>query len=206
MILTFRPAGGGGGGGCNAGAVSPALARSAAIAALPNTARPIRQVRPTTLPSRFLMALMRCSVRSMPALLSPPNCPACKSFYILDARETPASLNNPVHAHQARGNCSVGWIGMFLVSHFAITQLSLLIASVIGFMVLDTATSCRCTDASACGVAGFVSLDAKHRACRRSQQQQQYQKSRSGPAASGEYRLGRAAVTGGPAGSVVHFA
>ena len=39
---------------------------------VPNTARPMRQVRPTTLPARLRMAEMRCSVRSIPARLSSP--------------------------------------------------------------------------------------------------------------------------------------
>jgi hypothetical protein len=50
---------------------------SAAMAALPGTARPARQVRPTMRPSRLRIHDMRCSVRSMPALLSSPNSPSC---------------------------------------------------------------------------------------------------------------------------------
>ena len=50
---------------------------SAAMAALPRTARPARQVRPTMRPSRLRIHDMRCSVRFMPALLSSPNSPSC---------------------------------------------------------------------------------------------------------------------------------
>ena len=45
------------------------------ISMVPNTERPTRQVRPTTRSERFLIAEMRCSVRSMPARLSPPKSP-----------------------------------------------------------------------------------------------------------------------------------
>ena len=45
------------------------------ISMVPKTARPTRQVRPTILPLRLRMAVMRCSVRSMPARLSSPNEP-----------------------------------------------------------------------------------------------------------------------------------
>lgn len=51
--------------------------RSAAMAALPGTARPARHVRPTIRPSRLRMHEMRCSVLSMPALLSSPKSPSC---------------------------------------------------------------------------------------------------------------------------------
>ena len=55
----------------------PEATMSAAMAALPRTARPARQVRPTMRPSRLRIHDMRCSVRSMPALLSSPNSPSC---------------------------------------------------------------------------------------------------------------------------------
>ena len=45
------------------------------ISIVPNTARPMRQVRPTIFPFRLRIAEMRCSVRSMPARLSSPNVP-----------------------------------------------------------------------------------------------------------------------------------
>ena len=45
--------------------------------ASPGMVRPTRQVRPTTSPSRLMMALMRCRVRSMPARLSPPKAVTC---------------------------------------------------------------------------------------------------------------------------------
>ena len=47
------------------------------MAALPSTARPARHVRPTMRPSRLRMQEMRCSVRSIPALLSSPKSPSC---------------------------------------------------------------------------------------------------------------------------------
>ena len=45
------------------------------ISIVPKTERPTRQVRPTTRSARFLIAEMRCSVRSIPARLSPPKSP-----------------------------------------------------------------------------------------------------------------------------------
>jgi hypothetical protein len=53
----------------------PLQMRSRTSSALPVIARPTRQVRPTTLPERLRIALMRCSVASMPARLSPPKSP-----------------------------------------------------------------------------------------------------------------------------------
>ena len=53
----------------------PDSTMSRMMSIVPNTARPTRQVRPTTLPERLRMAQMRCSVRSMPARLSSPNSP-----------------------------------------------------------------------------------------------------------------------------------
>lgn len=45
----------------------------------PVTARPTRQVSPTTAPLRLRMAEMRCSVPSTPARLSPPKSPSAAS-------------------------------------------------------------------------------------------------------------------------------
>ena len=53
----------------------PVSTKSWMISIVPKTARPIRQVRPTILPLRLRIALMRWSVRSMPARLSSPNVP-----------------------------------------------------------------------------------------------------------------------------------
>mmetsp|Transcript_43 Transcript_43/g.147 ORF Transcript_43/g.147 Transcript_43/m.147 type:complete len:336 (+) Transcript_43:755-1762(+) len=52
-----------------------ASSRSLIISTWPVTALPTLHVRPTTPPVLFLMALMRCSVPAMPALLSPPKAP-----------------------------------------------------------------------------------------------------------------------------------
>ena len=54
---------------------------------VPNTARPTRQVSPTTLPRRLRMAAIRCSVRSIPARLSRSNSPT---------RSGPTVLTRPV--------------------------------------------------------------------------------------------------------------
>ena len=53
----------------------PLITRSSMMRIVPYTARPMRQVSPTTFPRRLRMAEMRCSVRSMPARLSSPNSP-----------------------------------------------------------------------------------------------------------------------------------
>ena len=53
----------------------PASTMSRMMSIVPNTARPIRQVSPTTLPDRLRIALIRCSVRSIPARLSSPKTP-----------------------------------------------------------------------------------------------------------------------------------
>ena len=53
----------------------PPSTMSRMMSMVPNTARPMRQVRPTTLPARLRMALIRCSVRSIPARLSSPKAP-----------------------------------------------------------------------------------------------------------------------------------
>ena len=57
----------------------PDSTMSRMMSIVPNTARPMRQVRPTTLPARLRMAEMRCSVRSMPARLSSPKAPMCST-------------------------------------------------------------------------------------------------------------------------------
>ena len=59
----------------------PDSTRSLMISIVPNTARPMRAVRPTILPLRLRIALMRCSVRSMPARLSSPNEPMWSMTY-----------------------------------------------------------------------------------------------------------------------------
>ena len=55
----------------------PLCTRSLAISALPEIARPTLHVRPTILPALFLIALIRCKVRSIPARLSSPKSPTC---------------------------------------------------------------------------------------------------------------------------------
>lgn len=56
---------------------APSLIKSRSILALPETARPTRQVNPIIVPFRFLMELMRCRVRLMPARLSMAKSPTC---------------------------------------------------------------------------------------------------------------------------------
>ncbi len=58
------------------------------ISMVPNTARPTRRVRPTTSPLRFLMAEIRCRVRSMPARLSPLNSPIRATTWASSSRLT----------------------------------------------------------------------------------------------------------------------
>ncbi len=53
----------------------PVSMKSAMISIVPYTARPMRSVSPTTFPFRLRIALIRWSVRSMPARLSSPNVP-----------------------------------------------------------------------------------------------------------------------------------
>ena len=53
----------------------PLSTKSLMISIVPKTALPIRQVRPTILPLRLRIALIRWSVRSIPARLSSPNVP-----------------------------------------------------------------------------------------------------------------------------------
>jgi hypothetical protein len=53
----------------------PSASRSSIMSTCPFSARPTRQVRPTTEPERLRMAEMRCSVPAMPARLSPPKSP-----------------------------------------------------------------------------------------------------------------------------------
>lgn len=49
---------------------APSCTKSRSKIALPDIARPTRQVKPIIAPFRFLMALMRCNVLLMPARLS----------------------------------------------------------------------------------------------------------------------------------------
>ena len=60
-------------------AAAAAATAAAATGAPPGMVLPTRHVRPTTRPARLRMAEMRCSVRLMPARLSPPNSPNCAS-------------------------------------------------------------------------------------------------------------------------------
>ena len=53
----------------------PVSTKSLMISIVPKTARPMRQVSPTTLPLRLRIALMRWRVRSIPARLSSPKVP-----------------------------------------------------------------------------------------------------------------------------------
>mmetsp|Transcript_18785 Transcript_18785/g.39140 ORF Transcript_18785/g.39140 Transcript_18785/m.39140 type:complete len:355 (-) Transcript_18785:243-1307(-) len=77
-----------------------ASSRSRIISTWPVTARPTRQVRPTTPPVRFRMALMRCSVPAMPARLSPPKAPtlsiaAVKSSLVITSSRKISSQLTP---------------------------------------------------------------------------------------------------------------
>ncbi len=72
----------------------PVSTRSWMILAVPITARPTRQVKPTILPSRFLMAEMRCSVRVSPARLSPLNEPMRLVMYSISTSVTSRSPRN----------------------------------------------------------------------------------------------------------------
>ena len=63
----------------------PLSTMSRMMSMVPKTARPTRQVSPTTLPARFRMAEMRCRVRSMPARLSPPKSPMCSMTWAISA-------------------------------------------------------------------------------------------------------------------------
>ena len=58
------------------------------MAIVPNTARPTRQVKPTISPVRFRIAEIRCSVRSIPARLSPPNSPIRSATKARSSRRT----------------------------------------------------------------------------------------------------------------------
>src|SRR5512132_2572894 len=66
----------------------PDSTMSRMISTVPYTARPTRSVRPTTFPARLRSALMRWSVRSIPARLSPPNCPMCEMTYARSSADT----------------------------------------------------------------------------------------------------------------------
>ena len=69
----------------------PDSAMSRMMSIVPNTARPMRQVRPTTLPARLRMALIRWSVRSMPARLSSPKAPMWSTTKPMSASVTSRS-------------------------------------------------------------------------------------------------------------------
>lgn len=69
------------------------------MTAWPDTARPTRQVRPTTAPLRLRRALMRCSVPGMPALLSLPNSPTVVAAASSSSRHTCAGRHSRAHAH-----------------------------------------------------------------------------------------------------------
>lgn len=56
----------------------PLTTRSRIISALPEIARPTRQVRPIICALRFLMALIRCNEWLIPDRLSSENSPTCK--------------------------------------------------------------------------------------------------------------------------------
>lgn len=58
----------------------PSWIKSLSKTALPEMALPTRQVRPIIIPFRFLMALIRCNVLLMPALLSVAKSPTCNAF------------------------------------------------------------------------------------------------------------------------------
>ena len=61
------------------------------ISIVPYTARPMRQVSPTIFPLRLRIALIRCSVRSMPARLSSPKLPMWSTTYAMSASPTSRS-------------------------------------------------------------------------------------------------------------------
>lgn len=56
---------------------APSLTKSRNRLALPDTARPTRQVSPIIAPFLFLMALIRCKVLLIPARLSIAKSPTC---------------------------------------------------------------------------------------------------------------------------------
>ncbi len=69
----------------------PPSTMSRMMSIVPNTARPMRQVSPTTLPERLRIALMRWSVRSIPARLSSPKTPMWSMTYAMSASVTSRS-------------------------------------------------------------------------------------------------------------------
>ena len=86
--------------------LSPLSTRSRTICALPLMARPTRHVRPMMRPVRLRMQLMRCSVRSMPARLSPPNSPTCTCSGPQAESSSHAHVSSPMphvtsHAHDS---------------------------------------------------------------------------------------------------------
>lgn len=60
---------------------APSLTKSCNKLALPDIARPTRQVKPIIAPFRFLIALMRCNVRLIPARLSMAKSPTCNTRF-----------------------------------------------------------------------------------------------------------------------------
>ena len=83
----------------------PDSTRSLMISIVPNTARPMRAVRPTILPLRLRIALMRWSVRSMPARLSSPNEPMWSMTYWMSSSVTSrsSSTSSPPPPKRASG-------------------------------------------------------------------------------------------------------
>mmetsp|Transcript_36946 Transcript_36946/g.94487 ORF Transcript_36946/g.94487 Transcript_36946/m.94487 type:complete len:280 (+) Transcript_36946:878-1717(+) len=71
--------------------LSLASSRSWTISMCPVTARPTRQVRPTTFPLRLRMQLIRCKVPSTPARLSPPNSPKASQAASRSSQDTSSS-------------------------------------------------------------------------------------------------------------------
>lgn len=65
---------------------APSLTKSCNKLALPDITRPTRQVKPIIAPFRFLIALMRCNVRLIPALLSMAKSPTCKTKVLVSRK------------------------------------------------------------------------------------------------------------------------
>jgi hypothetical protein len=81
--------------------VSPS-SMSRTMTAWPDTARPTRQVRPTTAPLRLRRALMRCSVPGMPALLSLPNSPTVVAAASSSCRDTCVFAGRQAQQHTCK--------------------------------------------------------------------------------------------------------
>jgi hypothetical protein len=65
----------------------PSFTKSCSKLALPGTARPTRQVRPMMAPFRLRIALIRCSVRLIPARLSAPKSPTWEVAWRRSSKE-----------------------------------------------------------------------------------------------------------------------